>query len=288
MTIPDVNTTAEGATQTTDSFTVPLDDGDIYLCQDGPRDAPALLLIHGLAASSHYWDPLVPMLTESHRVIRIDLLGHGQSGKSDAGNYGIFEQGRRVGATLDQLGVPRAVIVGHSTGGAVATALTEQRPGLVAALALINTGPHLDAYIAPDVALGPAQWLHLTDEQIRHAMQPAFSRAGYQIPPQLVDDVRGMTYHGFTSTMRASHDYLRQRRLPDRLADLGKPLLVIFGAEDRRWDSSFAADYHTVAGAEVELLPGVGHSPMQEDPSRTAAHLLAFTDQVSAGQSPGG
>jgi pimeloyl-ACP methyl ester carboxylesterase len=52
---------------------------------------------------------------------------------------------------------------------------------------------------------------------------------------------------------------------------------VVFGADDRRWRSSSAADYRTVAGATVEVLPGLGHSPMLEDPARTAELLLAFT-----------
>ncbi|MFC4533872.1 alpha/beta fold hydrolase [Sphaerisporangium dianthi] len=97
------------------------------------------------------------------------------------------------------------------------------------------------------------------------------------MPQQLVNDVRGMTYDALTATSRAADDYLQQRALPDRLTVLGTPLLVIFGGEDRRWRSSSAADYRAVPGARVELLPDVGHSPMLEDPSRTAALLLAFT-----------
>jgi pimeloyl-ACP methyl ester carboxylesterase len=85
-----------------------------------------------------------------------------------------------------------------------------------------------------------------------------------------------MTYHAFTATSRAVDDYLGQRSLPARLAALGEPLLVIFGEEDRRWRSASAADYRAVPGASIQLLPGVGHSPMLEDPPRTAALLLAF------------
>jgi pimeloyl-ACP methyl ester carboxylesterase len=85
----------------------------------------------------------------------------------------------------------------------------------VAALVLINTGPHMDAYIAPPRAIDPSQ------------------------------------------------------------APLGKPLLVIFGEEDRRWRSSSAADYRAVHGARVEMLPGLGHTPILEDPARTASSLLA-------------
>ena len=87
-----------------------------------------------------------------------------------------------------------------------------------------------------------------------------------------------MTFHAFTATMQATRDYLEQQALPERLAALGKPLLVIFGEEDRRWRSSSAADYRAVPGARVEMLPGVGHSPILEDPPRTATPLLAFAE----------
>lgn len=258
MTVADAEPHLKGDAVATEDSTLPLDDGDIYVCQDGPCDAPALLLIHGSASSTRSWDPLVLTLAKSHRVIRIDLLGHGRSAKPAVGGYEIPDQGRRVGVALDRLGVKHAIVVGHSSGGAVATALAEQRPDLVTALVLINTGPSMDAFIAQGFAIG-------------------FSHAGYQIPQQLVDDVRGMTYHAFTATMQASRDYLEQQALPDRLTVIGKPLLVIFGDEDRRWRSSSAADYRAVPGAKVELLPGVGHSPMLEDPPQTATPLLAFT-----------
>jgi pimeloyl-ACP methyl ester carboxylesterase len=263
---------------------LPLDGGRIYVRQDGPRDAPALVLIHGLAGSTRWWDPLVPMLARSHRVIRIDLLGHGRSAKPAGGGYEIPEQGRRVGAALDRLGVKRAMVVGHSSGGLVATALAEQRRDLVTALALIDIGPRLDTFISSGPAgqlltvpvVGELLWRLRTDGLIRKALSTAFSRRGYKIPQQLVDDVRATTYHSLTTTDRAGSDYLKQRALPDRLTPLGKPLLVIFGEEDRRFRSSSAAEYRAVPGARVELLPGLGHSPMLEDPPQTAAPLLAF------------
>jgi pimeloyl-ACP methyl ester carboxylesterase len=260
----------------TEESTLPLDDGEIHVCQDGPRDAPALLLIHGTAASLRTWDPMVPLLTGSHRVIRIDLLGCGQSARPDGASYAIQDQARRAGAALDRLGVTRAIAVGHSSGGTVATALTEQRPDLVTALALINTGPHMAAYIAAEIAIGPGQLSDLTDEQLRQLMSSAFS-AGYKIPQRFVDEARGMNLHVYAATSQAVRAYLEEQALPERLAILGKPLLVIFGENDRRWRSSSAAEYRAVPGATIQMLPGVGHSPNLEDPPRTAASLLAFT-----------
>jgi pimeloyl-ACP methyl ester carboxylesterase len=277
MTVSNGGSYANIGAETTVSSILSLDDGDVYVCQDGPHDAPALLLIHGSASSSRSWDAMVPLLAGSHRVVRIDLLGHGRSAKPAEARYAIPDQARRAGVALDLLGVQYATVVGHSSGGVVATALAEQRPDLVTALALVNTGPSLDAFIAPEsAAIDPAQWPP-TDEQLRLFASTSFSRAGYEIPAELLADVRGMTFHTLTTTMGATHSYLEQRALPDRLVALGKPLLVIFGADDRRWRSSSAADYRAVAGAKVELLPGLGHSPLLEDPPRTAAPLLAFT-----------
>jgi pimeloyl-ACP methyl ester carboxylesterase len=85
-----------------------------------------------------------------------------------------------------------------------------------------------------------------------------------------------MTYRSYTATFRGYRDYLSARSIPERLARLGLPVLVIFGADDRRWRSSSAANYREVPGARVEMLPGVGHTPMVEDPAATAKLLLEF------------
>ena len=262
--------------------------GNVPVIQDGPLDAPALVLIHGLGASTHWWDRVVAVLAGSCRVIRIDLLGHGRSASPAGGGYTIFQQAHRVGQALDRLGVRHATVVGHSTGGYVATALAEQRGALVTAIALIDTGPRMDAFISDgfvgrliDVpVLGQLLWRLRTDGIIRRGLRTAFA-PGFPIPQQLVDDTRGMTHHALTATSHASDDYLGQRPLPDRLASLGTPLLVIFGEQDQRWRSTSAGLYRAVAGARVEVLAGVGHSPMLEDPPRVATLLLTFAGGVS-------
>ncbi|MYS84713.1 alpha/beta fold hydrolase [Embleya scabrispora] len=281
MTLPDDQPQVGGGAATTEDSLLHLGNGDMYVRRDGSRNAPALVLIHGSASSTRSWDQLVPLLTAAHHIIRIDLLGHGRSSEPADRRYETTEQGRTVGAALDRLGVEHAVVVGHSSGGYAATALAEQRPDLVTALSLVDTGPGLDAFVAPEsAAIGPAQWPP-TDEQVRLFAGTGF-RPGFRIPQELVDDVRDMTHHAFTASMQASRAYLEQQTLPDRLKTLGKPLQVIFGDQDRRWRPASAADYHAVPGAIVELLPGSGHTPILEDPPRTAALLLAFTTTHAA------
>ncbi|MEU4155103.1 alpha/beta fold hydrolase [Actinoplanes sp. NPDC026670] len=91
------------------------------------------------------------------------------------------------------------------------------------------------------------------------------------IPDDMVAELRGITYRTMSAVLRANTAYLAERGVPDRLAALGRTALVIFGAADPRWEPSSAHRYTT---SRVELLPGVGHLPMIEDPASTAELLL--------------
>ena len=261
---------------------VRLDDGEMHVAEDGDQGAPAVLLIHGTAASTAWWDPVIPQLAGDCRVIRIDMAGHGRS-SAPAGGYDIPAQARRAGAVLDRLGAGRVTVIGHSTGGYVATALAGQRPGLVSGLALIDTCPDLDAVMDQGLLgrllLAPLPgrllWRLRTEATIRKALASAFSRP-IDIPDTIIQATMEMTHRALAATSRAGDNYLKQQALPDRLAALDLPVLVMVGADDHRWRSSSAAAYRAVPGARVELLPGVGHTPMQEDPQTTGKLLLDF------------
>lgn len=253
---------------------------DLYFAQDGPQHSPALLLIHGTAVSGRSWEPMLGFLTGRHRVVRVDLAGCGRSPAPADGSYAPQDQARRVAAVLDRLGIGHAVVVGHSSGGVIATALTEQRPELVSGLFFFDTGPHMAAYIAPEPARPAGDWSALDDDQLRDVIKDAFA-PGFAIPEDWLDQFREVDLTGLAAGSRATVDYLTQRSLPDRLAPLGKRLAVLFGAEDRRWNPAAADDYTTVPGATVEMLPGIGHSPNLEDPELAARRLLAFAAPLS-------
>lgn len=264
-----------------DSF-VRLQDGAMHIVDEGELKAPALLLIHGAAASLECWDPVVPILREDFRVIRIDLLGHGKS-TSPTGGYDIATQARRVGTALDSLGMQRVTVIGHSTGATVAVALAEQRPQAVSAVAVVDMGPTPAAkFPEPRIARllltkvpGRLLWRLRTEGVVRKASRSAFTRP-VEIPDTLIENVISMTHNAFAATMRAPLRYLAEQGLSDRLHTLGLPLLVIFGSDDLRWRSSSANAYQIVPGARIELLPGVGHTPMLEDPQATGRLLRDF------------
>jgi pimeloyl-ACP methyl ester carboxylesterase len=153
----------------------------------------------------------------------------------------------------------------------------------VAALVLIDMGPSLDAAIGEGILVrlllarfpGRLLWRLRSEATIRKAMRSAFARPA-DVPSAIIEATLGMTHRALAGTARGSGDYLRQQSLPARLTALGLPVLVIFGTEDARYPSSSAAAYRVVPGARVELLPGVGHTPMMEDPQTTGTLLLEF------------
>ena len=92
-----------------------LDDGDMHVVEDGRPGGPAMLLIHGTAASAAWWDPVIPQLAGACRVIRVDLAGHGRS-SAPSGGYDIPAQAGRAGAVLDRLGVDQVTARALSPG----------------------------------------------------------------------------------------------------------------------------------------------------------------------------
>lgn len=278
--------TASVATATADDSreqTMDLPGGDIHVVTTGSPDTDAVVLLHGLAASTSWWDPVVPDLRGRY-VVRIDLLGHGKSDKPDSG-YSIPEQADRVAAVLDRLGVRHATVFGHSSGGYVATSLAEQRHDLVKAIGVLDTGPRSDAFVDNGPvgnllfvpAIGQPLWPLLPDAALRSSLGSAFTR-DVPIPDQLVADLRGMTYRSLTAASEASTAYLLQEPEPDRLADLGLPVMVVYGTQDRRWQPASFEDYRRVPRVRIEPLD-CGHTPMIEEPDITGNLMRDFADR---------
>jgi len=254
----------------------------MHVVHDGPRQAAPLLLIHGSGASGASWGPVVGALAAHHHVIRADLPGCGQS--PPAPSYDVPDQAGRVAVLLDELGLRHVTLAGHSSGGYVATALAEQRPDLVGSVALISTGPSLNALLPQPFILrallappaGPLLWPIRSDAMIRKGICATTARP-VDIPDDAVADLKNITYRAFRKLLRCNAAYVAERSVPERLAGLDVPVLVIFGGADPRYEPSSAHQYDAVPNARIEMLPGVGHVPMLEAPEAASELLLGFT-----------
>lgn len=114
--------------------------GEIEVVDRGPRDASPIVLIHCFSCAINYWNGMIPRLARDHRVVAVDLLGHGGSEKPSSG-YTVPDQADLVAEALGRLDVRDAVVAGHSLGGSVSVALAERSPQLVSKVMIIDTPP---------------------------------------------------------------------------------------------------------------------------------------------------
>ena len=254
--------------------------GDVQVREDGDRGDPPLVLVHGFQASLRWWDRVTPALAREHRVIRIDLLGHGGSEKPRDG-YSMEEQGDLVAQAMERLGVSRSAVVGHSMGGQVATALTERHRKLVDRLMIIGTAPEngfnknrFTQRVATMPVLGHAISRVTPDSAIRKQVDLAFAD-GTEVPDLLYDDPKRATFNSFSGS-RGANEYRDEKPLDERLARSGIRLHVVFGSEDELVDSDAAAAWDAVPGARIAVLEGRGHTPFVERPGQLARIIAEF------------
>lgn len=273
--------------------------GDVQVLDTGepatalnPRQAPGqraveppIVLLHCYTCAIDWWDRLTPLLTGAgHRVIAIDLLGHGGSEKPRSG-YSIENQADLVAHALGELGVRDAEVVGHSLGGPIAIALAERSPQLVDRLVTIDSipdGSYGDVGLIGELpfkpVIGEALWRIKPDFSIRDGLEVAFA-PGFSVPDEFVEDVKRMTYSAYAGSHDAFDEYTGEQPLPERAAAVGKPLLAIMGAEEQIASDpreALAAYRRGDPGVQTKLIAGAGHSPNVEKPVQTARLVLAF------------
>lgn len=258
----------------------------------------AILLLHGMAGSSQTWRSVIRPLSRKYRVIAPDLLGHGSSAKPRS-DYSLGAFAVLLRDLLDELGVARATVVGHSLGGGVAMQFVYQHPDYCERLVLIGSGG-----LGPDVGwtlrLLSAPGAELIMPII--APQPVLT-AGEKVRSWFakmgIESPRGgeiwnayssfsdaETRQAFLRTLRSVVDYRGQavsalNRLNVR-ADM--PIMAIWGEQDAIIPVQHAyAALEARPDARLEVMPGVGHFPQVERPTEVVDLIDDFiTSQRAA------
>jgi pimeloyl-ACP methyl ester carboxylesterase len=242
----------------------------------------AIVLIHGFGAAIDWWDDVAPALATDHRVISIDLIGHGGTAAPTSG-YSIERQAALVSAILDKLGVDRTALIGHSMGGEVAIALAELKPQRIERLILIDSPPTpettftilTEADFTP--VLGELLAQFQNDRAIRRGLAQGFA-PGFAVPEKFVADIKQLTYSAFRKAHDSSVAYRTLKPTDARLAALKPvpPLLAIFGGLDAIVPPEHAKSFERVPGGRVRFIAGAGHSPMVETPMKTLELIRDF------------
>jgi non-heme chloroperoxidase len=251
-----------------------------YVEQGDPSGVPVLFL-HGYPDSWRSFEPVLPHLPPSIRATAVTQRGHGDADKP-AGGYAPRDFAADAVAFMDALGLPRAVVVGHSMGSYIAQRVALDHPERVAGLVLVGSFP--TARRNPVLA-------HLWNEAVSSMEDPidrAFvlefqsSTVGQPIPDALLDIVVQESLKAPARVWRAA---LRELIAADHSAELARitaPTLILWGTRDGifpRADQD--ALVSAIPGARLLVYQTNGHSLHWEEPERFANDVAAFVEAAS-------
>lgn len=244
----------------------------VALAHDRQGEGPLLVLVHGITENRHSWDPILADLAATHRVLRVDLRGHGESPTADS--YAIAELAADVEALVDE----PPLLVGHSLGGTVVTAYAARFP----ARGVVNID----------------QTLNLTPMQAGLKQQEALLR-GDAFPlviNALFDSLRGQASDEEWARLSALRSYRPDVVLgvwsvlldttPDELDGIVEAMVRPITAPYLELNGfDLGPDYaewltEKLPQASVETWDGVGHYPHLVRPAEFLSRLAAFESSL--------
>ncbi|MEU9780082.1 3-oxoadipate enol-lactonase [Streptomyces phaeochromogenes] len=252
----------------------PLSDGkSLHHRAEGPATAPPLLLGPSLGTSTALWDKVAPELSVTHRVVRWDLPGHGES---PAGLIGpgatIADLAALVLALADSLGLDRFSYAGVSLGGAVGLHLAVHHPERIERIAAICSSAHFN---------GSKPWEEraalVRAEGLAGLAEGANSRwftPGFTVP-ELVEDHRTADPDAYA----ACCDALAAFDIRERLPEIGAPTLLVAGRDDPATPPAHLREIaDAVPGAALVEIPGASHLAPAQCPEAVLTALRAHFD----------
>ncbi|MGD8626771.1 MAG: alpha/beta hydrolase [Anaerolineae bacterium] len=254
---------------------------------------PALLLLHGFAASTFSWREVIDPLAETATVVAFDRPAFGLTQRPLPGQWqgqnpytAEAQAGLTVGL-MDELGLDRAVLIGNSAGGSVALLTALRYPERVQALVLVDAavyggGSRFPAWLKPLLRTPQARRLGPLAVRAIQDWGLDFGRSAWHDPSRITPEI----WEGYTRPLQAQdwdralweltvagHDL----GLDERLDEVGVPVLVITGDDDRIVPTELSVRLAgELPGAELVVIPDCGHVPHEECPAPFLEAVRAF------------
>ena len=266
----------------------------VHVRDEGPRDAPVIVLLHGSNADLHTWDPWVARLTDKYRVIRFDQIGHGLTGPSPTRQYDANAFTDTVDRLTTKLGVKRFVLGGNSMGGNVAWQYARRHSGRLDGLVLIDAGgapePETTGKSLPigfRIALTPGvrdiMKIVTPRSMIETSLHQSVSNQSI-VTPAVVD--RYWELLRYPGNRQATLDRFatpRESGTKESVGCIVIPTLILWGEADKLIPVASAHWFKSVLPhATLITYPGIGHIPMEETPDRSANDLKSWLATLPA------
>lgn len=270
--------------------------GQIHYRDEGNKDGPAILLIHGSSSILQTWEPVVALLGDKYRLISLDLYGHGLTGPQAKGDYSADANIAAVVKVLDTVGVEQAYWVGNSMGGwltwRAGLAVPERALGLV----LIDSSgaqieekvkPYLGARLAQS-SIGKALLPEITPKfLVRSSLEENFAQ-----PERLTDKMVTSYWEllRFPGNREATIARGATPREPEKWGEIGNlqmPVLLLWGEQDKVIPLSHAKAFEAaIPGAKLITYKDAGHLPMEETPDQVARDIGTWIEGTEAMTTP--
>src|ERR1044071_1469591 len=265
----------------------------VHYQEAGDKYAPALVLIHGFASSTLVWSKVFLKLAEAgYRVIAPDLLGYGYSAKPRNGEYTIEGQARLLVRLLDALGIPRAIFVGSSYGGAVAATCGLDYPDRVEKLILVgavnNNRPLafmlMRLFGSPVFGDVVSPLLIGSRRLLRRRMKRVYDEHSWMLDERRVDarhlPLRAANTH--RAIIRTVRSWDAERISKDAHL-ISQPTLLLWGENDREIPLADGERLHAqIARSRLIVFLNCGHLPHEEFPEEFTNVVIDFCKAKSA------
>ncbi|TVQ41292.1 MAG: alpha/beta hydrolase [Wenzhouxiangella sp.] len=244
---------------------------------------PTLVFIHGWSCDGRYWRAQVPHFSENHRIITIDLAGHGHSGLQRE-DYSMTAFGEDVRAVVEDVDAEQVILIGHSMGGAVSLAAAALMPDRVLGLVGVDTfqdftqspspeeievwvGPLRADFVAAAAPFVASMFVEATDAALRDWVIADMTAAPPEVAISAMENLLG--FSGIDKAL-------------DTLGQLEVPVIAI---NADLWPTNIEGNRKRLPSFEAVIMPGTDHFLHMAEPqafnaelARVLAEIMAATD----------
>jgi pimeloyl-ACP methyl ester carboxylesterase len=254
----------------------------------------ALVFVHGLGSNMTHFEYMVgPLRAAGFRVCGLDLPGFGLSGKPHR-SYDVRFLSDAVLHLMDQLGIERATLCGHSLGGLVCADVGLRAPGRVQRLVLISSAGLMRIPLAVQLVgrtiMRPELLAPALERNARRILNLVFAEKNEKAERFIEQsterpDPSNRFVADLARVMWSLRRDLTGRHLLDEVQRLEMPTLVIWGGRDRLLPlGPVPAFVRQLPAGELEVIERCGHMPIIEDPETVVARMKRFIAQTASSQ----
>lgn len=281
---------------------------NMHYRDEGDKTKPVLVMIHGGFGSLHNWEGWIPELKNDYRLISMDLLGHGLTGKYPANIYDRHTERDAVHQLLQKLGIDKYTVTGNSFGGGIALEMALKYPDEVTGLVLVDSEGVPNGEDGYDTSL-------FNDDEPMTPADPDFTKPSFMerigskfIGNRVIKTTLDSMVHNkalltdefvdyYARFLRHSGNresqllmfrqgmYLISQNPPTdlrpRLKDINCPTLIIQGKQDTLVPMSVAEIFNQeIPSSQLAVIDEAGHMPMIEKPEESAQAVKKFMSNL--------